>query len=76
MRFLPIPLLAIGTVLGYGFAFHAMHHHRDHRESWERHVSDVCGFAAERVRGDNVRSDRPRNDKNDEAPPKNESNEP
>lgn len=46
MRFLRIPVLAIGAVLGYGFAFHSMHHHRDRRESWERHVADVCVDAA------------------------------
>jgi hypothetical protein len=67
MRFLTIPVLAIGTVLGYGFAFHAMHHHRDHRETWERHVADVCVGAARHARGDNVRTDnaKPDNVKSD-----------
>ena len=75
MRFVPIPLLAIGTVVGYGFAFHAMHHHRDHRESWERHVADVCVGAAEHVRGDKVKSANAPSDKSDERSPKNEPSE-
>jgi hypothetical protein len=66
--FLRIPLLAIGTVLGYGFAFHSMHHHRDAHCAWERHFSDVGVGAARSVKGDNV--------KGDNAPPKTESPEP
>ena len=66
--FLSIPLLAIGTVLGYGFAFHSMHHHRYDRDAWERHVGDVCVRAARSVKGDNV--------KGDNAAPKTESSEP
>ena len=35
-RGIKITLLALGTVLGYGFAFHAMHHHRHfgHRDGY------------------------------------------
>jgi hypothetical protein len=47
MRFrLRIALLALGTVLGYGFAVHSMRHHRSHREAFERHVAEVCIGAA------------------------------
>jgi hypothetical protein len=67
-RFLPIPLLAIGTVLGYGFAFHSMHHHRYERDAWERHIADVCVGASRHVKGDSVKTDNP--------PPKTESPEP
>ena len=66
--FMSIPLLAIGTVLGYGFAFHSMHHHRYQRNAWERHVADVCVGAARNAKGDNVKSDNPA--------PKTESPEP
>jgi hypothetical protein len=69
MRFLPIPLLAIGTVLGYGFAFHSMHHHRDHRAAWESHVADVCVGAARHVRGDNVKSERAKGTSVESDPP-------
>ena len=71
MRFLPIPLLAIGTVLGYGFAFHAMHHRGEHRDAWERHVADVCVGAARQVRSDNAKTDQGKTDnvKSDPVPP-------
>ena len=46
MRFVKIPLLALGVVLGYGFAFHSMHHHRQDRDHWESHIADVCVKAA------------------------------
>ena len=54
-----IPLLAIGAVLGYGFAFHSMSHHRHHRDAWERHVAGVCVGAAESVKGEQGKTDRP-----------------
>jgi len=73
MRFLPIPLLAIGAVLGYGFAFHSMRHHRYERDAWESHIADVCVGAARHARGDAVKADHPRGD---DAPPKTESPEP
>jgi len=66
---LRIPLLAIGTVLGYGFAFHAMHHRRNERGAWERHIADVCvGAARKGDKGDSV--------KGNDTPPKTESPEP
>jgi hypothetical protein len=58
-RFVSIPLLAVGTVLGYGFAFHSMHHHRYQRDAWERHIADVCVGASRGVRGDNARPESP-----------------
>ena len=61
-----IPLLAIGAVLGYGFAFHSMSHHRHHRDAWERHVADICLGAAQK--GEHGRGDK--------APPKAEPVEP
>jgi hypothetical protein len=70
-RFARIPLLAIGTVLGYGFAFHSMHHRGHERDTWERHVADVCVGAARKMKsdkGDNVKGDTPT--------PKTESTEP
>jgi hypothetical protein len=63
-----IPLLAIGAVLGYGFAFHSMSHHRHHRDAWERHVADVCVGAAQNVKGEQGKTERPT--------PKTESTEP
>jgi hypothetical protein len=65
-RFIRIPLLAIGTVLGYGFAFHAMHHrHHDH-DAWDRHGSECMGFWHNADRTDNAKSD---NVKGGSAPP-------
>jgi hypothetical protein len=52
-----IPLLAIGAILGYGFAFGSMFHHRRHRDSWERHVADVCVDAARKGKVDNVKTE-------------------
>ena len=43
-----IGLLALGTVLGYGFAFQSMRCHRDHRAAFERHIADICVGAADR----------------------------
>ena len=55
-----IPLLAIGAVLGYGSFFHAMFHHRNHRDAWERHVADVCVGAARNVKTDKAESATPK----------------
>ena len=56
-RFIRIPLLAMGTVLGYGFAFHAMHHrHHDH-DAWDRRGSECMGFWHKADRTDNAKSD-------------------
>ena len=56
MRAIHIPLLALGAVLGYGFAFHSMlhghHHHRHDRAAWERRAAEVCVGAAERLRNE------------------------
>jgi hypothetical protein len=68
-----IPLLAIGAIVGYGFAFGSMFHHRRHRDGWERHVADVCVGAAHKVNGDSVKADPVKPDK---ATPKMESTEP
>jgi hypothetical protein len=56
-RFISIPLLAIGTVLGYGFAFHAMHHRHHDRDAWDRHGSDCMGWGHKADRTDSTRSD-------------------
>jgi hypothetical protein len=59
MRFVKIPLLALGVVLGYGFAFHSMRDHRQHRDHWEHHIADVCvGAARDAVRGSAVKTDK------------------
>lgn len=53
MRYrLRIAVLALGTVLGYGFAVHSMRHHRDHRQAFERHVAEVCLGAANSLKMD------------------------
>ncbi|HEY3594679.1 MAG TPA: hypothetical protein VGL13_12420 [Polyangiaceae bacterium] len=49
---LRIAFLALGTVLGYGFGIHAMHHSASHREAFERHVAEVCVGAANSLKGD------------------------
>jgi hypothetical protein len=49
-RSVKITLLALGTVLGYGFAFHSMRYHHGRREAFERHVADVCVRAADSVK--------------------------
>ena len=60
MRFVKIPLLALGVVLGYGFAFHSMHHHRHDRDHWESHIADVCvGAARNAVRGESTKTEKP-----------------
>jgi hypothetical protein len=60
MRYsLRIPLLAIGVVLGYGFAFGSMFHHRHHRDHWERHVADICVGAAQKGKTDSVKTESP-----------------
>lgn len=41
-----LALLALGTVAGYGSAFHEMRLARQHRASFERHVAQVCVDAA------------------------------
>jgi len=51
-RSIRITLLALGTVLGYGFAFQSMRHHRYHRDAWEHHVADVCVRAADSAKGE------------------------
>ncbi len=56
--FVRIPLLALGVVLGYGFAFHSMHRHHHGRDAWERHIGDVCIQAARRARSDDPRHER------------------
>ena len=71
--FMSIPLLAIGTVLGYGFAFHSMHHRGYQRDAWERHIGDVCVRAARHVKDDNVKRD---NVKGESVAPPTESSEP
>jgi uncharacterized membrane protein AbrB (regulator of aidB expression) len=73
MRFIKIPLLALGVVLGYGFAFHSMHHRHHDRDDWEHHIADVCVGAARGVRGDSVKADKPRREN---PPPSAESPEP
>ena len=65
---LRIPLLAIGVVLGYGFAFHSMHDHRYRRDAWERHMAGVCVGAA--------RGDKGGHPRGEQAAPKTESPEP
>ena len=68
-RFVTIPLLAVGTVLGYGFAFHSMHHHRYQRDAWERHWQGGCVGAN--------RDEKGSNDRRPESPaPRTESTEP
>jgi hypothetical protein len=66
--FVRIPLLALGVVLGYGFAFHSMHRHRHGRDAWERHIADVCVGAARSAKGDDPQREQ--------AAPKAESPEP
>ena len=57
MRFLRIPLLAMGTVLGYGFAFHAMHHrHHDH-DAWDRHGGECMGWGRKADKTGTTKSD-------------------
>jgi hypothetical protein len=57
MRYrLRIAVLALGTVLGYGFAVHSMRHHRYHREAFERHVAEVCLGAANSLKTDQAGS--------------------
>jgi hypothetical protein len=51
-RGIRIAVLALGTVLGYGFAIHSMRHHRHHREAFERHVAEVCVGAANSLRNE------------------------
>jgi hypothetical protein len=71
--FWKIPLLALGTVFGYGLAFHGMHHHHCDRDAWERHFSDVAARAGRHAKGDSVKTD---NAKGETAAPKPESPEP
>lgn len=73
-RFVSIPLLAIGTVLGYGLAFHGMHHHHRYgRDAWESHIADVCVGAARDAKRKAVKADKaPSETPSSEA----ESNEP
>jgi hypothetical protein len=47
-RWTRIILLSAGATLGYGLGFRAMHEHRGARQSFERHVADVCTEAYER----------------------------
>jgi hypothetical protein len=69
-----IPLLAIGTVLGYGLFFGSMFHRRHHRhDAWEHHIADVCVGAASRMKGDSQKADPAKTEK---ASPKTEPSEP
>lgn len=49
MRPLRIVLFAFGTIAGFGFAFHSIHDHCARRDSFERHVADLCVDAARRA---------------------------
>ena len=46
-----IVALALGVVVGYGFAIHTSRHGYERREAFERHVGQICVDAA---RGANV----------------------
>lgn len=66
-RSILIPLLALGTIGGYGAGFASMAcHSHDRRAAFERHVAQVCVEAARRdARRDDARRDDDRRDRFD-----------
>ena len=71
--FWKIPLLAMGTLFGYGLAFHGMHHRHHEHDAWEDHFADVCARSVRRAKAERAKSD---DNKGQSPAPKTESTEP